>query len=81
MSSTIKPALISHSDNCDVTLDECCRNCNEASLLCTFAFWATMMSAQQLAPAKRPITHQDYNSWRSILATQVSRDGKFVAYS
>src|SRR6185503_7996129 len=49
------------------------------------ALSATMLVAQQSAPApapaKRPITHQDYDSWRSILATQVSRDGKFVAYA
>jgi dipeptidyl aminopeptidase/acylaminoacyl peptidase len=42
-----------------------------------------MATAQQPAPAtaKRPLTHQDYDSWRSILAQQVSRDGKFVAYA
>jgi len=41
-----------------------------------------MLVAQQAtAPAKRPLTHQDYDSWRSILAQQVSRDGKFVAYA
>ena len=53
------------------------------ALLCTFALLATMAAAQQAtAPAaKRPLTHQDYDSWRSILAQQVSRDGKFVAYA
>src|SRR5918995_6584402 len=53
------------------------------ALLCTVALFASMLSAQQqqTAPARRPITHQDYDSWRSILATQVSRDGKFVAYA
>src|ERR1051325_3281756 len=51
------------------------------ALLCTVALFATMLSAQQTAPAKRPITHQDYDSWRSIAASQVSRDGKFVAYA
>ena len=53
------------------------------ALLCTFALFATMVAAQQPAPAsaKRAITHQDYDSWRSILATQVSRDGRFVAYA
>ena len=51
------------------------------ALLCTLALFATMLSAQQTAPAKRPITHQDYDSWRSITASQVSRDGKFVAYA
>ena len=60
------------------------------ALFCAIALSATMLSsiprhvaAQQPSPAsaKRPITHQDYDSWRSILATQVSRDGKFVAYA
>jgi dipeptidyl aminopeptidase/acylaminoacyl peptidase len=51
------------------------------ALLCTVALFATMLSAQQTAPAKRSITHQDYDSWRSIAASQVSRDGKFVAYA
>ena len=60
------------------------------ALLCTFALLATMAVAQQ-APSgartaqtpvtKRALTHQDYDSWRSILAQQVSRDGKFVAYA
>ena len=41
-----------------------------------------MLAAQQAAaPAKRPLTHQDYDSWRSISAQQISRDGKFVAYA
>jgi dipeptidyl aminopeptidase/acylaminoacyl peptidase len=55
------------------------------ALLCVIALSASMLSlsvaAQSPATAKRPITHQDYDSWRSILATQVSRDGKFVAYA
>jgi dipeptidyl aminopeptidase/acylaminoacyl peptidase len=52
------------------------------ALVCTFALLASMALAQQAtAPAKRPLTHQDYDSWRSILAQQVSRDGKFVAYA
>ncbi|HEX6719085.1 MAG TPA: prolyl oligopeptidase family serine peptidase [Pyrinomonadaceae bacterium] len=51
------------------------------ALLCTLALFASILTAQQAAPAKRPLTHQDYDSWRSILAQQVSRDGKFVAYA
>src|ERR1044071_3305543 len=50
------------------------------ALLCTVALLTTMAFAQQ-APAKRPLTHQDYDSWRSISAQQISRDGKFVAYA
>jgi len=53
------------------------------ALVCTFALLATTVLAQQTAApaAKRPLTHQDYDSWRSIVAQQVSRDGKFVAYA
>ena len=36
--------------------------------------------AQQTAK-KRPITHNDYDSWRTIQSPQLSRDGKYVAYS
>ena len=51
------------------------------ALLCTFALFATMALAQQAAPAKRALTHQDYDVWRSVVAQQISRDGKFVAYA
>jgi hypothetical protein len=37
--------------------------------------------AQQPAVAKRPLTHADYDSWRSIVSPQISRDGKLVAYA
>ncbi len=30
---------------------------------------------------KRPLTHQDYDAWKSIQAPQLSRDGKWVAYA
>lgn len=51
-----------------------------ASLLCLF----TLLSTGSLVPAqqaKRPLTHNDYDSWRTIQAPQLSRDGKFVAYA
>jgi dipeptidyl aminopeptidase/acylaminoacyl peptidase len=58
------------------------------AVVCTFALLATMALAQQPATraqlgttAKRALTHQDYDSWRSIAAQQVSRDGRFVAYA
>jgi dipeptidyl aminopeptidase/acylaminoacyl peptidase len=38
-------------------------------------------AAAQQPAAKRPIQHSDYDSWRAIQAPQISRDGKFVAYS
>lgn len=31
--------------------------------------------------AKRPITHKDFDAWRSIGGATLSRDGKFLAYS
>ena len=51
------------------------------ALLCTISLLATMTLAQQAPAAKRVLTHQDYDSWRSIVAQQISRDGKFVAYA
>ncbi|WP_438479819.1 prolyl oligopeptidase family serine peptidase [Oleiharenicola lentus] len=32
-------------------------------------------------PAKRPLTHADYDSWKSIAASTLTRDGKWLAYS
>src|SRR5690242_484263 len=32
------------------------------------------------ALAKRPITHQDYDSWKSIHNAALSRTGRYVAY-
>jgi hypothetical protein len=62
-----------------------------ASLLCTLALLASVIGfypvvavrtfAQQSTTTKRPLTHQDYDSWRSIQAPQISRDGKLVAYA
>ncbi len=66
------------------------------SLLCVVALWATASAfplrsalaggsreeaTQQKSATKRPLNHQDYDSWRSIQAPQISRDGKFVAYA
>src|SRR5687768_8166948 len=42
---------------------------------------ARTAQSQQPATAKRPLTHNDYDSWRSIQAPQISRDGTFVAYA
>ncbi|MDQ6705618.1 MAG: hypothetical protein M3Z85_06605, partial [Acidobacteriota bacterium] len=33
------------------------------------------------AGVKRPLTHQDYGSWRSIHSQTLSRDGHFLAYA
>src|SRR6185369_9575760 len=42
---------------------------------------ASVEVAQQTASTKHAITHQDYDSWRSIQSPQISRDGKFIAYT
>src|SRR5213079_761872 len=54
------------------------------SLILGVALIATSLAgafAQQPGAPKRPLTHQDYDSWHSIQAPQISRDGKFVAYA
>src|SRR5262252_7978105 len=53
------------------------------SLVCATALITTALVhavAQQPAPAKRPISHKDYDTWHSIQSPQISRDGKYVAY-
>jgi len=42
-------------------------------------FYCGQVSPQQ--PGKRPITHADYDSWKSIQGVELSRDGKFLAYA
>src|SRR5215510_5615382 len=41
---------------------------------------STSAVAQQSA-TKRPLTHNDYDGWRSIQGQSLSRDGKFVGYA
>src|SRR5688572_12909799 len=42
----------------------------------------TSLAAASLAQTgqKRPLTAQDFDSWRSLQGTQISRDGNWVAY-
>ena len=49
-----------------------------AFALCLLSLLSAPMSAQ--TPAKRALTHRDYDAWRSLQGAQISRDGKFVAY-
>jgi hypothetical protein len=42
---------------------------------------AVSLSAGQDAPRKKPITHDVYDSWRSIQGTSVSRDGTWLVYA
>jgi dipeptidyl aminopeptidase/acylaminoacyl peptidase len=44
-------------------------------------FAALLFAVCTLASAaKRPLTHQDYDGWRSILSPAVSNDGQYLAY-
>src|SRR5215831_670356 len=40
----------------------------------------SVTSAQQDA-TKRSLTHNDYDSWKSMQSPKLSRDGKFLAYA
>src|SRR5918995_1113956 len=55
------------------------------ALICTLSLLVTVflpaVAQRPATSAKRPITHQDYDTWRSIVSPQISRDGKFVAYA
>jgi dipeptidyl aminopeptidase/acylaminoacyl peptidase len=42
---------------------------------------AAALLAHANALAKRPLTHADYDSWRTIQNQQLSPDGKFLAYA
>jgi dipeptidyl aminopeptidase/acylaminoacyl peptidase len=44
-----------------------------------FVVLTAALAAQPVAP--RPLTHQDFDAWRSIGAPQVSRDGQWLAYA
>ena len=50
-------------------------------VLCTLALASSNSASGQQAAGKRPLTHGDYDSWRSIQGQRVSRDGKFLAYT
>ncbi|HRH40475.1 MAG TPA: prolyl oligopeptidase family serine peptidase [Pyrinomonadaceae bacterium] len=47
-------------------------------VLCLLSLFNSPIIAQ--STAKRPITAQDFDSWRSLQGSTISRDGKFVAY-
>ena len=51
------------------------------TLLCLIALLSAAGAALAQQQTKRPITHSDYDSWRTIQGPQISRDGKFVAYA
>jgi dipeptidyl aminopeptidase/acylaminoacyl peptidase len=41
---------------------------------------ATLLAAASPAQTKRPLTHKDYDGWRTISSQHLSNDGKFLAY-
>jgi hypothetical protein len=46
------------------------------------AFLLALDPSRPPAPAqKRPLSHSDYDSWRSIAGPTLSRDGRWLAYS
>src|SRR5438270_2993480 len=54
------------------------------AVICALSLIASSFAyalGQQTAPAKRALTHQDYDSWHTIQAPQISHDGKFIAYA
>jgi len=53
------------------------------SAICAIALLATSFANTfgQATTTRRALTHQDYDSWHSIQSPQISRDGKFVAYT
>jgi dipeptidyl aminopeptidase/acylaminoacyl peptidase len=52
-----------------------------AVALCAFALLLVNDALGQQQPAKRPLRHSDYDTWRSIQSPLLSRDGKFLAYA
>src|SRR5262245_51808872 len=56
-----------------------CRCLRVALLVVTVLFAAELVSAQQ--PAKRPITHADYDGWKTAQLPVLSRDGRYLAYN
>jgi dipeptidyl aminopeptidase/acylaminoacyl peptidase len=47
-----------------------------------FALVLTLLfTCTAFAQTKRPLTHQDYDAWKSIQSPQLSHDGKWIAYA
>ncbi|MFN7949536.1 MAG: prolyl oligopeptidase family serine peptidase [Blastocatellia bacterium] len=66
------------------TMNPCLRQ--TVMIVCALAlvfssFPARTFAQQPAAAAKRALTHQDYDAWRSIQGQQLSRDGKWLAYA
>jgi len=46
-----------------------------------FILLSMTLPAGQEAAAKKPVTYDIYDSWRSVQGTQLSRDGAWLVYS
>ena len=55
------------------------RKCTSA--ICAIALLASSFVYALGQETRRPLTHQDYDSWHSIQSPAISRDGKFIAYA
>src|SRR5687767_9224152 len=51
-----------------------------AMAFCVLALVLSGQATAQQTVSKRPLTHDDYDSWRTIQSQRVSDDGRFVAY-
>src|SRR5476649_2975488 len=54
-----------------------------SSIALVVLLWLTSAAAfaQQSAAQKKPITHDVYDSWKSIQGTKLSADGTWIAYA
>jgi dipeptidyl aminopeptidase/acylaminoacyl peptidase len=52
-----------------------------ALFLYSSMLFATSAVSAPTAPAKRPLTHADFDAWKSIASVTLSRDGKWLAYA
>ena len=50
-------------------------------LTLVFLLAVSLARGQQPAAGKRPVTHKDYDNWRSIQGRDLSPNGKFLAYT
>src|SRR3977135_2856835 len=55
--------------------------CKQIIALCIAVLLISTSVLAQQTTQKRPLTHADYDSWRSLQGQQLSRDGKFIAYA
>jgi dipeptidyl aminopeptidase/acylaminoacyl peptidase len=51
------------------------------AVLCVALLLSPLAAFGQAAGQKRPLTHADYDSWRTIQGPHLSRDGKYLAYA